>query len=1013
MHHEPVQFAKRPRVQQRVNAFACRQFTTFMLFFYRIWPAAGKGAGVCIFNLGVQRRSFGVHRCSGRASLTPKWGQLWIGPQGATVGPRGVSMRLFWSLVPCAALLGCPEPAADKEETGVVTDTSTDDSGETADTGLPDYGPPGCINLEGVTGDFATIAEAVDLAPEGTTVNVCAGAYSEQILLRKVISVVGAGSATTTLTPPAGANGIEIDAGATVSGFTVLAANHGVVVDEATGATVTDIVVDKPLGWGIRAEGALDLVISMCTFIEPQSGGVDLEGSSATVDSSLFSRPISYGIRATDGSNLVASNNIFDQVSDTGSTDRSPKKNTDGWAILGEDSEVTTSENTATTGTYGGFKVENGALAMSGDMISGTPNAIIAIESSLAADGLEVYGATGQGIYATHASVPMTLTNSTIALNGAEAGLVSCSNNYDDYDGFCGGVYLETAAATISGVSISDYESYGLIVLSALGAVEVPVTASGVTLTNNGRISLRMEYTSGTVDGLTVTGHREPDTSLPQFCYYVDQSDAALFTYSTVVVTNATIVGNRGWGITALNSDLTIESSTIADNQCAGVVNFTSTMSATGNTFGFAEQFAAVYDQQGALSLVGNQFIDTTYTATSSYDDGAGGEYRYVYSGYGKDIVLYDSVEAYVADNTFANGDSSIDVYYVGAVIENNNWIGYSDTLIRAYYADPGDPVVISSNSADDIGGTLAAAQYGSAEVEDFIVGTTRAYSYTYSAYHNEELMYSGTSTYAKPLFQAYGYYSGYYSDSDGDGIAETYTTYGEEAELSLEDIEVQRAYGPVASTQNGSLEISNLSVETALDYGIYAYWDHYVPALQLEDVYFGSTGRDAIYVVANTADEGGLVVEGLTVDVATGAGIYATGMADVLLESVTITDSSEEGIYIAGDFSSYDYATSTSTVGVRAVETTLSEVSVLGADLDGIVLSDGIASVSVSQATGGLGDGLALVDTAASITGNILTGNAFYGMSCSNVVLDACATNTLSDNTLGTHDGCDDACDD
>lgn len=920
-------------------------------------------------------------------------------------------MRLFWSLVPCAALLACPETPADKEETPVDSDTAETDTGDTGDTGLPDYGPPGCINLEGVTGDFATIAEAVDAAPEGTTVNVCAGAYAEQILLRKAISVVGAGSATTSLTPPVGANGIEIDAGASVSGFTILAANHGVVVDDATGVTLTDIATDKPAGWGIRAEDATDLTISMCTFVEPLNGGIDLERSTVLVDSSLFTRPSGYGIRASEGTELVASNNTFDQVYDNGSQGNSPKKDNDGWSILGRDSSVSTVENTTTSGTFGGYKVENGAISMSGDLISGTPNAIIALESAFTADGIEVYGAIEQGIYATHPSIPMTLTNSTIALNGAETGLVSCSTDYADFDGFCGGIYMEMAGVTMSGVSVSDYESFGIVLESALGEVDVPVAIADVALSNNGRFSFKLAYGSGTVDGLSVSGHREPDPSVTSPCYYIDQSNGALFVESTIAISNSSFLDNRGWALAAVASDLTLSSSSLAASQCAGVVNYASKLVATGNTFGYAEEFGSVFDQQGEISLIGNQFIDTRYTYTYSYDDGTGNISSTEYSGYGTDIYMYETFDAYIAENTFVNGDNSIVSQYVGATIENNSWTAYDGTLIQSYSADVGDPISVSNNTADDIGGTIVSTYYGAAEVENFEIGTTRAYTYTYTGYYNGEMTYTGTSSYGMPLFEAYGYSYGYYTDTDGDGIAETYVTYSEEAELSLEDIEVDSAYDTVVNVQSSGLEVNNLSAETVGKYGIYATWSSFVPTLEAESIYFGSTGSSALYAAANTFDEATLIVDDFTVDVVTGVGIRAMGFSTVSLSNVTITDATQEGVSISGDYSWYDYGTSTTTVGTRASVNTVSEVMVLGADLDGISVYDGTTTVTGSDASGGWGDGLALLETTASITGNTFTGNAFYGMSCTTVVLNACATNTLSDNALGTHEGCDDAC--
>lgn len=921
-------------------------------------------------------------------------------------------MRGFWSFAPLALLVACDGDAegTDTSEGGNETgDTNPDDSG---DTGLPDLGPPGCINLEGVTGDFPTIAEAISAAPSGVTVNVCAGTYAEALVIDKAVNLAGEGWATTTLTPPEGANAIEIGATAAVSGFTVISTHHGVVIDAADGVSISEVAFPQTTDWAIRADDSRDLVISTCTFTAPGSGAIDLEGTGATVDSSVFTQPISFGISATSGSSLVATNNLFDQVASTHEGTKTPKKDVDGWAIYGSSSEITTGTNTITAGMYGAIKVEDGTLAMSGDLISGQPYGVFANNSTFVADGLEVYGATGQGIWASHGSVEMSLTNTVVALNGAGEGIVSCSNDYGDYDSFCGGVYLETAAAVIGDVSVSDYESFGMIVESSMGELDAPVTVSNLTLTNNGRWSMRMAYTDGSIDGLTITGHREPDTVNIDPCYtYFDQGDAALFYESTLAISNTSITENRGWGAIGLYADLSFTSSTIGANECAGIFGYESKLDITGSTFGYAEAYGSVYDLGGAINLVGNTFVDTDFPNSYSYDDGTGSIITTEYNSSSRDVVIDNSIDAYIADNTFEDGANSIDVYYVGATIENNTWSGYNGTLVGGYYGDPGAPVKVRHNTADLIGGTIVASWYGNVEVEDFVVGSTVAYESWNRSFRDGELISSYSYSYGQSAFRGYGYYYGYWSDTDGDGVSDTYTESGEQSVLKLEDIEIGSSYSNAVDGYDATLEIDGLEVGSSGGYGIYAYWNAYVPELQVSGATIGSTTSDAIYAASASTESGVIVIDGATIDVAGGSGVSITGFGDVSLSGVTIGDATSYGVYVSGEYSGYDYRTSTYISGVRSGETTLSEVLVTSATLDGISLNDGSATVSTSSATAGGGDGLALSDLTATVTGNTFTGNDSYGMYCYATVLSACASNDLTGNTAGTHDGCDDTC--
>ncbi|HNH46953.1 MAG TPA: hypothetical protein PKY30_07945 [Myxococcota bacterium] len=54
---------------------------------------------------------------------------------------------------------------------------------------------------------------------------------------------------------------------------------------------------------------------------------------------------------------------------------------------------------------------------------------------------------------------------------------------------------------------------------------------------------------------------------------------------------------------------------------------------------------------------------------------------------------------------------------------------------------------------------------------------------------------------------------------------------------------------------------------------------------------------------------------------------------------------------------------------------------------------------------------GLSITGGAAEVSNNDFSDNSGYGMVCTSVSLTTCNTNDLSNNTMGAHSGCDDAC--
>ena len=103
-----------------------------------------------------------------------------------------------------------------------------------------------CVNPGGTSGCSATIGAAVAAAKAGDQINVAPGQYSEDVIVSKSISLIGAGGGATIVNARGLSNGIYVDgldnpglASVLVTGFTVMNANfEGILVTNASFVTV-------------------------------------------------------------------------------------------------------------------------------------------------------------------------------------------------------------------------------------------------------------------------------------------------------------------------------------------------------------------------------------------------------------------------------------------------------------------------------------------------------------------------------------------------------------------------------------------------------------------------------------------------------------------------------------------------------------------------------------------------------------------------------------------------------
>lgn len=163
-----------------------------------------------------------------------------------------------------------------------------------------------------VPGDHPTIQAAIDAASPGDTINVAAGTYTEQILIQKSLTLVGAGEATTIIRAPAARAGSVIEGTNTwdyivaaypssgtidveIQGFTIDANNQpktggtaglvGVFFRHVAGTgaglyscTIQNFGTTDYESWGIKVYGNSNLTIDDNTLEDYTRDGINVIG---------------------------------------------------------------------------------------------------------------------------------------------------------------------------------------------------------------------------------------------------------------------------------------------------------------------------------------------------------------------------------------------------------------------------------------------------------------------------------------------------------------------------------------------------------------------------------------------------------------------------------------------------------------------------------------------------------------------------------------------------------------
>lgn len=955
------------------------------------------------------------------------------------------------------------------------SDPSGDDPGkDSGDTGedAPVYAD-GCITVDGA-GGYAYINDAIAVANEGSTIQLCKGTYEEAVLVDKGVTILGGEEVIVSAPSNEVAFTVTADA-VTIQDVAVESTRTGIQIDGASGTTLSGLAVGATGSWAIAANGALDTLVETSTFTQPAAGAIQIVGGTATVDLCTFDAPNSFGVHVTEDAEATVSNNTFDGAVALGDDD--------GIAIYVVGATLITEANAINAADVAGIWAEDAVLTLSGDTIVDTWYGVLGMPAEIDATGLTIQNAPVQGIFAYTDVGALSLSDTTIAV---EAG-TGCDLTYEEWgtDGFvCGGVLFQAMDLAFSNVSVSGYEDYGI---AAWGSDDdTPLVMDAVTVSDTGRRGLYLSAVNGTVGNSTFTALREPE--MAQACtddvyIYLDRSTAVLVADSDVAFTGSVFQANDGWGLSNVQSTVTVDGATFDGNACAGLLNYQGSATISGSTItNGGPDYGSVYDYQGVTTISGNTFTANHASYVYEYSDGTS-LWRNEQTGYALDVQGYESANLVVTGNTFTDGDRSIYLYGGTGEIVGNAWSDYEGSLVSVVDAGGTTPVYVGDNAADDVGGSVVSCSYADVEVEGLTIGTTRTYTYSYSSYKDDVLQYSYSGqSYSQALY-AYGWY---YDDGAG-------TVYDYPASLSLDDVTVASTISDLLYASDASLDISNVTAtsvgsSTYGGSGITAYWSDYAADIEVEGLVLGAVGGSGVELYDDSDQEGTATFSGVDVGSAGAFGLYQQGLSTLSVADSTFRGTADAGVSSQGVYDDYGTAvnagtaTTLSNVTVEGAGTagidvtggtfaatglavsqavgagisvtgaaaatiasstfadslygvlvtaattyrgdwggtleldgdtvaTLTDLTVTGATQDGVSIDGGTATVTGLVATGNGGDGLSLLGVDATVSGGSITANHSYGMTCDENVELACTTTTLAGNQLGEQDGCPSSC--
>ncbi|MCB9761561.1 MAG: right-handed parallel beta-helix repeat-containing protein [Alphaproteobacteria bacterium] len=867
--------------------------------------------------------------------------------------------------------LGACNGNDDKEDdTGII-----DDTGDTT----PDY-ESGCILVDG-GGGYAHLADAMEVADAGSTIELCEGTMDELLVIDKSVNLVGPGTADLFWTAPTNQPAIRVQGASnvTVSGMTITSSRNGLEVEGSTGVTLSDIVFTGVANTAIRVTDSTGVEISGMEFAAPQYGGVEVSGGDARVADSIFAAPLGFAVHAIEDAVVTVAGNT---ISDVIYTEPGEDGVSDGFALWATDGATLITDGNDLTNNFVHVLTDQADIDLNGDTMTG---GLYGVFSALGEQSFTDVTITDPYVCGIRAISPDPVTMTGVSVT-ADPELVDTEEmNWDNFTG--GGVTVATDATfTADGLTITGFNNNGLLVLGYQNTPTVDIT--DLTISNTARRALSLFSAQGTLVNASVSDTRlGVDPSEITGNYNSQSPGLTVGIWSgNIAWTGGGITNSADMGAINFSGSLTLDGVTIAGNANYGIWNYQGSLFATNSTFSAASALGGLVNRLGDMILDGNTFIDNHESSIYSYevDDGSGTGSTYTRTtettNYSQDIVCYEHNTCSVLNNTFSDGSRGIAVQAgTEALIEGNTFTDYHSYVLAAYSHTDGS-VEVRDNEMTNVGAYPIRCSSSQMELEDLTISGVTGAATEYITYN--------------------------------DGVEDyrlNYTTssqaiYSTSCSLTISDSEIFEAAYHALYASDTSLEIYDLAVHGGSESGSTSYG-----AVR---AYYSSAEP---YVLISGLDvDGNDIGDGLQV-----VSQSSLAAGTVLLDGVNVSDPANNGVTLQNIQDATLTSVSASGAGAHGLSSTTSTFTMSGGSLlnNGgygawIEAAAGAVSVTETVARGNGNGGIYLSNTEATVTDNVVDSNTGYGLTCDGTVtLAACSDNDLSNNTDGEHDGCEDTC--
>lgn len=892
--------------------------------------------------------------------------------------PALLALLLLQSTIAaCDGATGADGDGSDGGNTGTTGTTGTTDPGEQYEEG--------CILVDG-GGGYAWITDAIAVASEGSTIELCAsGTHEESVVVDKAVSIVGPGPDALIVSAPTNEVPFTITAsGASLSGVSVDSTRSGIVVaadagqSAATGIQISDVHVVGADNWGISVENADDVTISDVDLLGNGYGGLSVDSAGVLISDSLVQSNLGYGIFATGGAEVELVNN---QVITNQPT--SEDEITDGHGIYGTDgASLTLTDNVVSNNVFVNVFADGADVVVSGGAIEAGLYGVAAIEGAVDIADVSISDGYFHGILAI-TSFPVSLSNLEVSGDPSLTAQGAATEwNVADEDGNAdrtgAGLFIASDEIVLSDSTITGYNHAGAL-LQPLDAGTA--TIARTDFVDNGQHGLYVVLSETTLEDVNIEGVREieeqPDDTA---CLTIDTFGGAIFVENTVRWTTGTLQANGGYGVAGIRAALVLDDLTVASNVCAGVMDFGGSMSLTGSDFSdsvprdIVNQWIAssVVDYQSTGAVIsGNVFHDAQRSRERSGGVTDYGDYTVEYIYYdtaGSDLVVFESGPSELTGNTFSTGTGGTQFVTTPATVSENTWTNYLSTPL---YTSGEATMEVTDNTFTGVAGAAVSCSQGRVSLEDNVFQDGEVYQYTVERLVDGELDYDYQSSFIGQMLNL----SSCSASLEGD---------------SLSNYPSNAIYSYTSSDQTVSIELIDVTLDSYNqdeDYDYYAGIQVYT--------YYGSTD---IYIENSELTGGGgdhaiEVYNDFSSD-------YYEGLASLSLVDTLVESAGNAGLYTTGD----------------GVTVNVSGSLIEASSGDGIAVDYGAVAISDTDITTSGDDGIALRGSVLTVDETLpssSTMNTSYGLSCdasSEVV--GCSALDLSSNTAGEHSGCEAWCD-